>query len=57
VRAEYAHVTDDAWRTGRAAVLRSLLAKDPLYLLATHWESAARRNLAAELAGLADLER
>jgi predicted metal-dependent HD superfamily phosphohydrolase len=52
VRAEYAHVTDDQWRAGRAAVLRSLLAKDPLYLLAGHWEAAARRNLAAELAGL-----
>ncbi|MFC4858076.1 hypothetical protein [Actinophytocola glycyrrhizae] len=52
VRAEYAHVTDDQWRTGRAAVLRSLLAKDPLYLLATDWEPAARRNLAAELASL-----
>lgn len=52
VRAEYAHVTDDQWRTGRAAVLRSLLAKEPLYLLAHHWEPAARRNLAAELATL-----
>lgn len=52
VRAEYAHVTDDQWRTGRAAVLRSLLAKEPLYPLAHHWESAARRNLAAELATL-----
>lgn len=52
VRAEYAHVPDDAWRTGRAAVLRSLLAKDPLYLLAHHREPAARRNLTAELAGL-----
>jgi predicted metal-dependent HD superfamily phosphohydrolase len=53
VRAEYAHVTDEQWRAGRAAVLRSLLAKDPLYLLAHHWEAAARRNLVAELAGLA----
>lgn len=52
VRAEYAHVTDDQWRTGRAAVLRSLLAKEPLYPLACHWEPAARRNLAAELATL-----
>ncbi len=52
VRAEYAHVGDDDWRTGRAAVLRSLLDKDPLYPLATHWEAPARRNLAAELAAL-----
>lgn len=52
VRAEYAHVTDDQWRAGRAAVLRSLLAKDPLYPLARHREAAARRNLAAELAAL-----
>ncbi|MFI7675693.1 hypothetical protein [Actinophytocola sp. NPDC049390] len=50
VRAEYAHVTDEQWRVGRAAVLRSLLDKDPLYRLAHHWETAARRNLAAELA-------
>lgn len=50
VRAEYAHVTDERWRVGRAAVLRSLLAKDPLYRLAHHWEAAARRNLTAELA-------
>lgn len=52
VRAEYAHVGDDQWRAGRAAVLRRLLAKDPLYLLARNWETAARRNLAAELAAL-----
>ena len=52
VRAEYAHVSDADWRTGRAAVLRSLLAKESLYLLATHWEAPARRNLAEELAAL-----
>ena len=52
VRAEYAHVTEDEWRAGRAAVLRSLLDKDPLYLLAHHWEDPARRNLTAELAAL-----
>lgn len=52
VRAEYAHVPDDAWRTGRAAVLRSLLAKDPLYRTAAareRWGDNARRNLRAEL--------
>lgn len=53
VRAEYAHVAEGDWRVGRAAVLRSLLAKEPLYVLAPEWEAAARRNLAAELASLA----
>jgi len=52
VRAEYAHVTDADWQVGRTAVLRSLLAKDPLYPLAHDWEPAARRNLTAELADL-----
>ena len=31
VRAEYAHLDAAAWRTGRAAVLRDLLARRPLY--------------------------
>jgi predicted metal-dependent HD superfamily phosphohydrolase len=55
VRAEYAHVTDDAWRVGRAAVLRSLLDRDPLYLTddaRNRWAATAQRNLAAELAAL-----
>ena len=52
VRAEYAHVDDDAWRLGRRAVLTSLLAKEPLYRGAgarRRWEAAARRNLESEL--------
>jgi predicted metal-dependent HD superfamily phosphohydrolase len=51
VRAEYAHVTDAAWRVGRAAVLRALLAKEPLYRTpaAREWEPRARHNVAAEL--------
>lgn len=52
VRADYAHVTDDAWRTGRAAVLRDLLALDPLFRTTRGqqcWEAAARRNLQGEL--------
>lgn len=56
VRAEYAHVPDDAFRTGRAAVLRSLLGTQPLYrtvLARDRWEAAARSNLTAELADLA----
>ncbi|MFC8922341.1 DUF4031 domain-containing protein [Cellulosimicrobium sp. NPDC057127] len=56
VRAEYAHVPDDAFRTGRAAVLRSLLDTRPLYrtvFARDRWEAAARSNLTAELADLA----
>ena len=55
VRAEYAHVTGDQWRAGRAAVLRSLLAKEPLYRTPTardRWTTQAHRNLRAELATL-----
>ncbi|WP_454041244.1 DUF4031 domain-containing protein [Cellulosimicrobium sp. Marseille-Q8652] len=55
VRAEYAHVPDDAFRAGRAAVLRSLVATAPLYrtsAAAMRWEAQARANLVAELAGL-----
>ena len=52
VRAEYAFVPDDAFRTGRAAVLRDLLALPTLFRTpygARHWEAAARHNLATEL--------
>lgn len=55
VRAEYAHVADDVWRTGRAAVLRSLLERDPLYRTPgarERWASQARHNLQGELASL-----
>ncbi|MDR1999034.1 MAG: hypothetical protein LBQ06_03700 [Frankiaceae bacterium] len=55
VRAEYAQLDDERWRAGRTAVLRSLLARDRLYLSAAgrdRWEAAARRNIAAELAAL-----
>ncbi|RPF46401.1 putative metal-dependent HD superfamily phosphohydrolase [Streptomyces sp. Ag109_G2-6] len=55
VRAEYAFVPDEAFRTGRAAVLRQLLGLPRLYRTphgAAHWEAPARRNLAAELATL-----
>jgi predicted metal-dependent HD superfamily phosphohydrolase len=56
VRAEYAHVPDDAFRAGRAAVLRDLAAKEHLFHTAHargHWEAPARANLASELARLA----
>jgi predicted metal-dependent HD superfamily phosphohydrolase len=51
VRAEYAHVSDDAFRTGRAAVLRGLLAAPRLYVTTrgAAWEPRARANLTAEL--------
>lgn len=59
VRAEYAFVPDEAFREGRAAVLRQLLDLPRLFRTpygAAHWEAPARANLAAELAGLAQGE-
>lgn len=55
VRAEYAHLTDDAFRAGRAAVLQALLDLPSLFRTAhgrRMWESPARANLASELATL-----
>ena len=55
VRAEYAHVPDDLFREGRAAILADLAAKEHLFHTAharEHWESRARANLARELAEL-----
>ncbi|MFK8026152.1 MAG: metal-dependent phosphohydrolase [Ilumatobacter sp.] len=55
VRTEYRHVDDDAWRSGRAAVLRSFLDRRVIYATAegrARWETRARRNLADELASL-----
>ncbi|CAL9468414.1 hypothetical protein SUDANB120_02788 [Streptomyces sp. enrichment culture] len=55
VRAEYGFVPDDAFRAGRAAVLRQLLDLPRLFRTpygAAHWEAPARRNLTAELAAL-----
>ena len=55
VRREFAHVPDDDFRTGRAAVLRDLLAKPRLFHTAyarEHWEQAARANVESELATL-----
>jgi predicted metal-dependent HD superfamily phosphohydrolase len=55
VRAEYAQVGDQDFRSGRAAVLAGLLRLPTLYRT-THgsatWEEAARRNLSRELDGL-----
>ena len=44
VRSEYAHIDDSAWRTGRRAVLESLLTNVT--------DERARSNLARELASL-----
>lgn len=55
VRAEYRHVTDDDWRTGRAAVLEKFLERPAIYCTPTardRWETRARANLTAELASL-----
>ncbi|MGW5849274.1 HD domain-containing protein [Streptomyces sp. NPDC055254] len=56
VRTEYGFVPDEAFRTGRAAVLRRLLDLPRLFRTpygTAHWETPARANLAAELAALA----
>lgn len=55
VRAEYAHVPAEAFRVGRAAILRQLVAADHLFhrpALRERYERAARANVAAELARL-----
>ena len=55
VRQEYAHVPDDAFRAGRAAVLRELVAHGPLYRTAAGrrlWQGPALTNVRAELARL-----
>ncbi|OCI32478.1 DUF4031 domain-containing protein [Oerskovia enterophila] len=55
VRAEYAHVPDDLFRTGRAAVLEQLLALPELFrtpLGRERWAARAEENLRTELAGL-----
>ena len=55
VRSEYAHVPDDLFHRGRAAILRDLLAKPHLFhtpYARTHWEAPARANVEAELATL-----
>ncbi|GAA4316142.1 hypothetical protein GCM10023086_38330 [Streptomyces venetus] len=52
VREEYHFVPSDAFRTGRAAILRRLLDLPRLFRTpygAAEWEATARYNLAAEL--------
>ena len=55
VRREYAHVPDEAFRKGRAAVLESFAARDRLYF--SDWgyerfEKSARENIARSIAAL-----
>ncbi|MEO3941632.1 DUF4031 domain-containing protein [Paenarthrobacter nicotinovorans] len=53
VREDYAHVSDEDFAKGRAAVVRHLLNLEPLFhgeRAKGLWLDAARRNLAAELA-------
>jgi predicted metal-dependent HD superfamily phosphohydrolase len=55
VRREYASVPDEAFRRGRAAILRDLAAKPSLFhteAARRRWERSARANLAHELATL-----
>ncbi len=52
VRQEYAHVPDDAFRTGRNAILRAFLSRPRLYFtdeFFERFERAARANLQREL--------
>lgn len=52
VRAEYAHVPDEVFATGRSAVLEQLLGHDRLFATTTGyelWERRARINVTAEL--------
>ena len=55
VREEYAALPDDLFRAGRLAVVRELSAKPTLFHTAAAidlWETAARANLAGEIADL-----
>lgn len=55
VRAEFAHLDDQTFAGGRAAVLQSLADRPVLFRTAhgrTHWEAVARDNLTRELQGM-----
>jgi len=52
VRAEYSHVDDESWRTGRADVLSDFIARERIYVTTTgfeRWESTARKDMSSEL--------
>ncbi len=53
IRSEYAHVPDEYYRQGRAAVLNHFLGMASIYLTEygrEHWEAQARENISNELA-------
>jgi len=55
VRAEYAHVDDEAWLTGRSVVLHRFLERPRLFAtqyMHDMYEHRARANIQAELASL-----
>lgn len=55
VRAEYAHIDDQAWQRGRASVLQHFLERPNIYCTTTMQQSSehrARANMSAELASL-----
>ena len=57
IREEFAHVPDEEYRQGRAAVLEPFLHRDTVYLTAharSTWETPARMNLGRELTRLRD---
>jgi predicted metal-dependent HD superfamily phosphohydrolase len=60
VRAEYGHLDDEAWRTGRSQLLRRFIARPAIFATAggrRRWEARARANVTAELATLTDPSR
>jgi predicted metal-dependent HD superfamily phosphohydrolase len=55
IAAEYSHVAVDAYRSGRAAVLKRFLERDRLFVTPwgrERWEEPARANLARAIAAL-----
>ena len=55
VRAEYAFVSDEAFRTGRLAILKAFMDREQLYFTPqcrADWEPLARANLARSIAAL-----
>lgn len=55
IRAEYTHMSPEAFASGRADVLRSFLDRERLYFTDAGyaiWEQTARRNLTREIATL-----
>ena len=53
VRAEYRHLDDDEWRSGRTSVLQEFLERPTIFVTdagRARWEQRARANITAELA-------